>query len=83
MKNPVDLGSIPLINKERDKAWGRLARSKGAKRFFDSLGYDIKFPLGCGYYELFCLAWNNAWDDGFKQGFDSAMLVTAPKRKRK
>jgi hypothetical protein len=82
MKNPVDLGEIPIVNKERDKAWGKMARSKRAKQFFDSFGYDLKFPLGRAYYELFCFAWNDAWDVGFKQGFESAMEVSKKRKKK-
>ena len=60
---------VPLLNKERDKAWEKfIARKDVAQMFTDT---KFGFPLNAGYYDLWCIAWAKAWDKGFHAGRES------------
>ena len=65
------LDNIPIHNKARDKAWEALVKSKRAK---ERLGNG--FPIERGFYELWCICWNKAWDEGFQSGMDTAVDMT-------
>jgi len=60
---------IPIKNPERDKAWGAFIKRKDVKALMRGKE-DFKFPLD-GSYELWCVCWAKAWDEGFKQGMKS------------
>jgi hypothetical protein len=57
---------VPLMNKERDKAWEAFIKRKNVKKMFSEEGFG--FPLNRGYYDLWCIAWAKAWDKGFHEG---------------
>ena len=63
------LEDIPINNPTRDKEWGKWIRRKSVKAFMQDRS-DFKFPLD-GSYEIWCAAWQRAWDEGFKQGMKS------------
>lgn len=65
--------NIPIQNKARDKAWEALIKRKDVKAFMKGMG-DLDFPLN-GSYQLWCSAWEKAWDAGFKDGWESGMAV--------
>ena len=62
------LDDIPIYNKARDKAWEAFIKRKDVKK---SGMFSKGFPLEREYYELWCQAWERAWTDGHKNGFDS------------
>lgn len=62
-KNMLD--NIPIHNKARDKAWEALIKNKKAKHY---LGEG--FPLERGFYEIWCISWEKAWQEGFDVGAD-------------
>jgi hypothetical protein len=55
---------VPLVNPDRDKAWQAFIKRKDVKAMMKGKE-DFKFPLD-GSYELWCIAWNKAWDKGFE-----------------
>jgi hypothetical protein len=57
---------VPLLNKERDKAWEAFIKRKDVKALMKNKG-DFKFPLD-GSYDLWCICWAKAWDKGFDAG---------------
>jgi hypothetical protein len=60
---------IPISNPARDKAWAKFVNRKDVKAMMANKS-DFKFPLD-GSYDLWCIAWNMAWDEGFKQGWEA------------
>lgn len=64
---------IPVQNKARDKAWEAFIKRKDVRAFMNGMS-DLDFPLD-GSYQLWCMAWEKAWDAGFKDGWDSGMAV--------
>ena len=62
------LGDVPITNPERDKAWGNFIKRKTVKAFMADKA-DFKFPLD-GSYEIWCIAWEKAWAEGFKAGYE-------------
>jgi len=60
---------IPIKNPKRDKAWEAFIKRKDVKALMKGKE-DFKFPLD-GSYEIWCAAWQRAWDEGFKQGMKS------------
>lgn len=62
--------NVPIANPERDKAWELFIKRKDAKALMRG-SEDFKFPLD-GSYDLWCIAWNMAWDEGFSQGWNAA-----------
>lgn len=52
--------NILIQNKARDKAWEAFIKRKDVKAFMEK-NKDYKFPLD-GSYELWCMAWEKAWD---------------------
>lgn len=65
--------NILIQNKARDKAWEAFIKRKDVKAFMEK-NKDYKFPLD-GSYELWCMAWEKAWDAGFRDGWESGMAV--------
>ena len=61
---------IPINNPERDKAWVAFVKHTGAKAMMKHKE-DFKFPLD-GSYELWCIAWEKAWREGFYEGWEAA-----------
>ena len=55
---------VPLVNHDRDKAWEAFIKRKDVKAMMKHKE-EFKFPLD-GSYELWCIAWNKAWDKGFE-----------------
>lgn len=62
---------VPVTNPARDKAWEQFIRRKDVKALMKTKK-DFPFPLD-GSYDLWCIAWNTAWDKGFHEGWDEAM----------
>ena len=56
--------NIPIQNKERDKAWEAFIKRKDVKALMKE-NSDFKFPLN-GSYEMWCIAWDKAWDTAVK-----------------
>lgn len=67
------LDDIPIHNAARDKAWEAFIKRKDVKTLMN----DVEFPLGRGFYELWCQAWHRAWDAGFSDGFESGAKYQA------
>ena len=65
------LDDIPIYNTARDQAWERFIKRKDVKNWVKTGVLDKGFPLYGGYYELWCQAWDRAWTDGHKAGWDS------------
>jgi len=59
----MKLDNIPISNPDRDKAWEAFIKRKDVKAFMKGKS-DFKFPLD-GSYELWCVAWDKAWNAGF------------------
>jgi hypothetical protein len=60
---------IPLRNIDRDKAWEAFIKRKDVKELFEMChDQEFKFPLGQGFYELWCLCWERAWTKGYESG---------------
>jgi hypothetical protein len=55
---------VPLVNPDRDKAWGAFIKRKDVKAMMKGKE-DFKFPLD-GSYDLWCIAWEKAWLRGFQ-----------------
>ena len=72
------LDDIPIYNEARDKAWQAFIKRKDVKALFDK-----GFPLYGGYYELWCQAWNRAWEEGHKAGWDDGHPFTKPIKEKK
>ena len=66
------LDDVPITNAERDKAWAAFIKRKDVKAMMRGKE-DFKFPLD-GSYDLWCIAWEKAWDAGFKVGWDKHRL---------
>ena len=66
------LDDIPIHNLARDQAWERFIKRKDVKNWVKTGVLDKGFPLYGGYYELWCQAWDRAWRDGHKTGWDGA-----------
>ena len=64
------LDDIPIHNTARDKAWEAFIKRKDVKHLVKHGLFDKGFPLYGGYYELWCQAWDRAWTDGHKSGFE-------------
>jgi hypothetical protein len=64
------LDEIPIYNQARDKAWEAFIKRKDVKHLVKHGLFDKGFPLYGGYYELWCQAWDRAWTDGHKAGFE-------------
>jgi hypothetical protein len=56
---------VPLLNKERDKAWEAFIKRKDVNAMFKD---GFNFPLNGGFYDLWCICWAKAWDKGFHAG---------------
>jgi hypothetical protein len=67
-KERTMLDNVPITNPERDKAWGNFIKRKTVKAFMADRA-DFRFPLD-GSYELWCVAWEKAWAEGFKAGYE-------------
>lgn len=61
------LDDIPITNPERDKTWDAMIKRKDARRLMIE---DFNFPLD-GSYHVWCIAWNKAWDAGFRAGWEA------------
>lgn len=66
---------VSVINPARDKAWEKFIKRKDVKAFMKGRK-DFPFPLD-GSYDLWCIAWNMAWDAGFSDGYDAAVEQSA------
>ncbi|NBS68244.1 hypothetical protein EBT31_04925 [bacterium] len=64
--------NVPIVNKERDEAWAAFIRRKDVKELMSFADDGFGFPLGGGYYDLWCIVWAKAWDAGFYKGWDAA-----------
>ena len=64
--------NVPIVNKERDEAWAAFIRRKDVKELMSFANDEPSFPLGGGYYDLWCIVWAKAWDAGFYEGWDAA-----------
>ncbi len=61
------LDDIAITNLERDKAWASFIRRKSVKAYMKDKK-DFNFPVD-GSYEVWCMAWEKAWNLGFKSGY--------------
>ena len=59
----MKLDNIPINNPDRDKAWEAFIKRKDVNAFMKGKA-EFKFPLD-GSYELWCVAWDKAWNAGF------------------
>lgn len=66
----MKLDNIPINNRARDKAWEAFIKRKDVKALMKE-NSDFKFPLN-GSYEIWCIAWDKAWHDGFMEGHEAA-----------
>lgn len=66
---------VPVTNPARDKAWEQFIKRKDVKALMKTKK-DFPFPLD-GSYDLWCIAWNTAWDKGFSDGYDAAVEQSA------
>ena len=62
--------NVPIVNKERDEAWAAFIRRKDVKELMSFADDEFGFPLGGGYYNLWCIVWAKARDTGFYEGWD-------------
>ena len=69
---------IPINNPARDKAWEAFIKRKDVKAHMKDVD-DFKFPLGRGFYDLWCLAWHRAWDAGFFDGYEAGIKAEKEK----
>ena len=58
---------VPISNPDRDQAWGAFIKRRDVKAMMKNKK-DFKFPLD-GSYDLWCIAWEKAWADGFIEGW--------------
>ena len=61
---------VPINDPERDKAWAAFIKRKDVKAMMKD-NKDFKFPTD-GSYELWCIAWEKAWREGFYEGWKEA-----------
>lgn len=64
---PNDMLDYKLLDPERAKAWEKFIKRKDVKHMMKDK-QDFKFPLD-GSYEVWCVAWEKAWDIGFHTGY--------------
>ena len=55
---------VSVINPDRDKAWEAFIKRKDVKAMMKGKE-EFKFPLD-GSYDLWCIAWEEAWLRGFQ-----------------
>ena len=67
---------IPIHNKVRDKAWEAFIKRKDVKHMMKDKS-DFKFPLD-GSYEIWCIAWEKAWADGWEKGSTNEPRLLQP-----
>ena len=60
---------VPIVNPDRDKAWERIIKRKDMKAMMKK-GKGFEFPLD-NSYSLWCIAWEKAWAEGFKAGWEA------------
>lgn len=60
---------VPIVNPDRDKAWERIIKRKDMKAMMKKVE-GCKFPMD-GSYDLWCIAWEKAWAEGFKAGWEA------------
>ena len=58
---------VPISNPDRDQAWEAFIKRRDVKAMMKNKK-DFKFPLD-GSYDLWCIAWEKAWADGFIEGW--------------
>ena len=86
-KSVEDCVRYPIADLDREKAWDRLIRSRHGKNLRDhgfpkdELGF--RFPLGGCYYELWCIAWEFAWDAGWRKRMELEVKNGSPKKGQK
>ena len=61
---------VPLVNPDRDKAWGAFIKRKDVKAMMKHKE-EFPFPID-GSYDLWCIAWEKAWREGFYEGWKEA-----------
>jgi hypothetical protein len=59
---------VPITNKARDKAWEAFIKRKSNTALFND---EFGFPLNGGFYAMWCICWEEAWNAGFVAGFDA------------
>jgi hypothetical protein len=59
------LDDIPIFDHARDKAWEAFIQRKDVKAFFTP-DPPFRFPLERGWYELWCQAWERAYNQAIK-----------------
>ena len=72
---------VPMLNKERDQAWEKFIKRKDVKAMMKSKE-DFKFPMD-GSYELWCIAWEFAWDAGWRKRMEVEVKNGSPKKGKK
>ena len=61
---------IPISDPKRDKAWAAFIRRKDVRTM---MKYKEEFPFPIdGSYNLWCICWEKAWHEGFRQGWKAA-----------
>lgn len=56
----MNVGNIPVQDKERDAAWAEFIKRKDVQEFFKDKDDMFRFPLERGWYEVWCQAWHKA-----------------------
>ncbi len=85
-KSVEDCVRYPIADPVREKAWDRFIRSWDGKSMRHSFPKDergLRFPLGGCYYELWCIAWEFAWDAGWRKRMEVEVKNGSPKKGKK
>jgi hypothetical protein len=85
-KSVADRVDYPIADPDREKAWGKLIRSRQGKNLrdhgFPKDEHGFRFPMGGCYYELWCIAWEFAWDAGYRSRMEVESKSETKTRKK-
>jgi len=85
-KSVADRVDYPTADPDREKAWGKLIRSRQGKNLrdhgFPKDEHGFRFPLGGCYYELWCIAWEFARDAGYRSRMEVESKSETKTRKK-
>ena len=56
----MNVGDIPVQDKDRDAAWAAFIKRKDVQAFFANKDDMFRSPLERGWYEVWCQAWHKA-----------------------
>jgi hypothetical protein len=85
-KSVADCVDYPIADPDREKAWDKLIKSRQGKNLsrhgFPKDEHGFRFPLGGCYHELWCIAWEFAWDAGYRSRMEVESKSEAKTRKK-